>query len=77
MKVYEEFIEFIAAGTSPQSIAGFQPSEQSRQRVTELLKKEKQNTISEEEQTELSHFLEMEHLMRMTKAHARQNLNNV
>ena len=76
MKAYVEIIEFLAAGTSPYTIANFQPSQPAKQRVTELLQKEKLNTITSEEQSELSHFLEMEHLMRMAKARARQYLHH-
>lgn len=77
MKAYEDVIEFLAAGTSPQTIANFQPSQPAKQRVFELLQKEKQNTITPDEQSELSHFLEMEHLMRMAKARARQHLHHI
>ena len=36
-KAYEEIVDFIAAGTSPQSVIAFRPSEVARQRVWDLV----------------------------------------
>ena len=37
VKVYEEVIDFIAAGTTPQNVIAFRPSEAAQERVTDLL----------------------------------------
>jgi hypothetical protein len=75
-RVYDEIIDFIAGGSSPDDVAHFQPSEEARQRVTELIAREKLATLSVEETTELEHYLELEHLMRLAKARARRHLTN-
>jgi len=76
VKAYEELIEFIAAGTSPGSVIAFRPSEASRQRVADLLHKEKTSCLSRDEKSELDHYLQLEHLMRLAKARARRYMAN-
>jgi hypothetical protein len=75
-RVYEEIIEFIARGTSPAKLAEFSPSQETRDRVGDLIHREKNGELSEEERAELSHYLEIEHLMRLAKARAREHLSN-
>jgi len=71
-KSYEEIIDFIAAGTTPEAVVAFRPSDSVRQRVTELVERSKDGSISTEEQSELDDYLQLEHLMIMAKARARQ-----
>jgi hypothetical protein len=72
---YFEIIDFIAAGTTPETVAEFHPSPEARQRVAELIEREKAAGLSSEEQAELDHFMELEHILRMAKARARQILS--
>jgi hypothetical protein len=74
-KVYEEVVEFIAAGTSPQNVVAFRPSRSARERVADLLRREKTSALSPDEKSELDHYLQLEHLMRLAKARARQHIN--
>jgi hypothetical protein len=53
-KAYEEIVNFIASGTSPESVVSFRPSEDVKARVGELIAKEKENELSTEETTELN-----------------------
>jgi hypothetical protein len=76
MKVYEEVIEFIAAGTSPTSVVAFQPSAEGRARVADLIHRSKTTGLATEEQAELDHYLQLEHLMRLAKARARQYITD-
>lgn len=71
---YFEIIEFIAAGTTSEAVARFQPSPEAQRRVAELIEREKEEGLSEEESAELDHFMELEHILRMAKAKARQIL---
>jgi hypothetical protein len=73
MKPYEEVVEFIAA-QGPREVIGFKPSEAARSRVWDLIEREKADGISPDEKAELDHYLEVEHLMRLAKARARQLL---
>jgi hypothetical protein len=73
-RAYEEIIEFIAGGTSSNDVAEFQPSDDARERVAELIRREKDAALSPDEKAELDHYLELEHIMRLAKARARLRL---
>ena len=76
VKAYEEVIDFIAAGTTPQNVIDFRPSDAAQQRLDDLLTREKDDALSAEETSELDHYLQLEHLMRLAKARARDFLSN-
>lgn len=76
MKAYEEIVEFIASGTTPSNVAAFRPSEEAKERVADLIQREKRSDISPEEESELNHYLQLEHLMRLAKARAHQHIDN-
>lgn len=76
VKAYEEVIDFIAAGTTPQNVIDFRPSEEAQARVEDLLEREKDGTLSSTEKSELDHYLQIEHLMRLAKARAHDFLLN-
>ena len=71
-KSYEEIIDFIAAGSTPESVVAFHPSESARKRVAELVGRSREGSISPEDQSELDDYLQLEHIMIMAKARARQ-----
>src|SRR5215831_14462345 len=71
-KSYEEIIDFIASGTTPESVIAFRPSEALQQRVTELMERAQDGTVSADESAELEACLHLEHIMVMAKARARQ-----
>lgn len=71
---YDEFIEFIAAGTTPESVVAFRPSEAAQARVSELLQRQKETALSPDDSAELAQYLQLEHVMRMARARARQRL---
>jgi len=73
---YFEIIDFIAAGTTPDAVVHFRPSPEAQRRVAELVEREKGTRLSSEEKAELDHFMELEHIMRMAKARARQILSS-
>lgn len=73
MKAYEEVAEFIAT-RSPKEVVAFQPSVEARQRVSELLEREKSTGLQPEERRELDHYENLELLMNLAKARARQLL---
>ncbi len=71
VRAYEEVINFIASGQPSKAIADFMPSEQSKERVAYLIAQEKNSGLNSEESSELEHYLQLEHLMRLAKAKAR------
>jgi hypothetical protein len=68
---YMELVEFIASGTTPESIIRFRPSEATRERVSELIERQNDGQLSEAESSELDDFLQLEHILIMAKAKAR------
>ena len=73
-KAYEEVIDFIAAGNSPDTLIAFRPSEAARARVLDLVSHEKSGSLTPEETSELEHYLQVEHIMRLARARAWQHL---
>jgi hypothetical protein len=71
---YDEFVDFLAGGTTPQGVIDFRPSDATRERVADLLHRQKTASLSADETAELNQFLQIEHLMRLAKARARQRL---
>lgn len=72
-KSYEEIIDFIAAGTTPESVIAFRPSEALQRRVAELTDRAGDGSILPEELSELEDCLQLEHIIVMAKARARQH----
>ena len=71
---YEEFVDFRAGGTTPQGVIDFRPSDAAKARVADLIRRQKTASLSADETAELNQYLQIEHLMRLAKARARQRL---
>jgi len=52
------------------------PSAAAQQRVAELIAREKEGGLSPEDKSELDHFMDLEHILRMAKGRARQILTS-
>jgi hypothetical protein len=72
--IYLEIIDFFASGTTPQAVIDFQPSPAAQRRAVELLDLARLDGLTPEQKSELEHFTELEHILRMAKARARQIL---
>jgi len=71
-KAYEELIDFIAAGTKPNDVINFEPSQAVKERVAYLIHTEKTSGLTSEEKSELDNYMQLEHIMRLAKARARR-----
>ncbi|WP_424100572.1 hypothetical protein [Moorena producens] len=76
-KIYDEFIDFVAQGTSPESVTKFQFSEATKEQIYDLVERAKLGDLSQSEKNELEQFLVVEHLIRLAKARAHQYLKSV
>jgi hypothetical protein len=74
LKAYEEVVNFIAAETNPGKLLTFRPSAEAKERVEDLIAREKTTGLSPDETSELDHYLRLEHIMRLAKARARGRL---
>lgn len=68
---YDEAIDFLASGITPQSLLDFQTSLESRERFESLITREKNEGLLPEEAEELDRMMEMERLLGLAKARAR------
>lgn len=69
-KVYDEIIEFIASGTTPDSVINFKLSDSAQERLEDLVYQHKIGKITPEDKKELDNFLVLEHIMTLAKARA-------
>lgn len=74
-KVYDEIIDFIAAGTTPKTVIDFQVSEAAKERLADLIYRSKTEGLTPEEKSELDKYLVLEHIMRLAKARAYKYIN--
>ena len=75
-KIYDEFIDFIAQGTTPETVAKFQFSETTKERIEDLVYRAKSGEITLEDQKELDELLFVDHLITMIKAKAHQSIQS-
>ncbi len=74
--VYDEILDFLAAGTTAESIANFRPSKEAQSRVRELIERRSEGKITPAEDEELEDYLRLEHLMIVAKARAQIRLQS-
>ena len=74
-RVYDEIIDRIALSTGPRDIVSFHASDATNERVADLVRKEKEASLTPDEKAELDEYLRLEHIMRMVKARARLHLS--
>ena len=65
---------FAARATTPKEVIDFHPSEATKERVADLIHRQKVQGLSADETSELNHYLEAEHTMRLAKARARERV---
>jgi hypothetical protein len=75
-KIYEEFLDFIAQGTTPEKLTQFQFSPRTKEQIEDLVYRAKNGEITKEDKQELDELLLIEHLIMLTKAKAYQYLNS-
>jgi DNA replicative helicase MCM subunit Mcm2 (Cdc46/Mcm family) len=71
--VYDQVADFIAE-LNPTKVLELKASEEMRLRLTFLLEKEQETELIRSEKYELDHYLVLERLIRLSKAHARLRL---
>ncbi len=73
-KSYDEIVDLFARGASSAEVLAFRPSNETQQRVRELLERNAADDLSEEEAAELARFGELENLMQLIKVRAQEYL---
>lgn len=68
--VYMEPVDFVAHGSTAEQVADFRPSPKAQKRVAELLERQRESKLTEEETAELDGFVQLEHILGLAKAKA-------
>ncbi len=74
---YDEALDFLAGGVTPESLIAFQPSPAAKQRFESLVAKEKKDGLLPEETEELDRMMEIERLLSLAKARARLKIHPI
>ena len=73
MTIYDHIADSIAA-MNPAKVLELHAPQVASQRLMALIEKEKESELTPSEKDELDHFLVLERLIRLAKAHARLRL---
>jgi hypothetical protein len=68
--VYMELVDFVARGSTAEQVAKFRPSPEAQKRVAELLERQRESRLTNEEAAELDGFVQLEHILGLAKAKA-------
>ena len=71
--VYDHIADFIAS-MNPERVLELKAPEVMGNRLEDLIDKEKEGNLTKDEKDELDHYLVLERLIRLAKAHARLRL---
>lgn len=75
--VFSEVIDFLASSPSPEKIVDFKISSTAQTRLSDLLYKNREASLTPAEEAELDVFEQVEHIMILLKARARASLRSV
>jgi len=67
-------MELLTSQPTPEQVLSIHPSSELRARISELLYRSKKGELGQQEEAELERHLTLEHLARLTKAHAHEQL---
>lgn len=70
----QEIMALLVSQPSPAQVLAIHPSSRLQTRVSDLLQRSKTSALSPQETTELERYLTLEHLVRLAKAHAYQQV---
>jgi hypothetical protein len=71
----QAIIAILTSQPTPKQVLAIRPSPEFQKRVSELLAQNKVGSLSHEEEIELERYLVLEHLVRLAKIYAYQQLN--
>jgi hypothetical protein len=73
--VYDELADFLAS-LSPRKVLQYKASSKAQERVDSLLLKNKNEGLNSEENAEMERYMTLEHIIRLAKSKALQQLNS-
>ena len=73
-KSYDEIVDLFARGASPAEVLAFRPSLETQERVRDLLERNAEDQLTEEEAAELECLGELQHLLQLVRIRAEEYL---
>jgi hypothetical protein len=73
--IYQEIINFLAASPTLEQVVDFKISDAAQERLEDLLDKNREGELTEEERAELNQYFQYRHVMILLKASARRAIN--
>lgn len=73
-RAFDEVIDFITSLPKPEQVLAYKPSTASVHRLESLLEKKREERLSGEEAHELDQYLMIEHLMRIARKKAKNQI---
>ena len=74
--VYDDLLDVLAESADPNRLLAFRLSGEQQARLDELLEKNREGTLTDEESSELDAYERFEHLVRLLKARLLQKQNS-
>lgn len=68
--VYQEMVDFLISSPTLEQVIAFKISDSAQERLEELLDKNREEELTQDERTELETYLQFSHLMTQLKARA-------
>lgn len=68
---YVEILDFLASGPGPEEIINFRVSPEAQERVSQLLEKNRERTLTSSENAELDLYVQIDQLMTLLKVRSR------
>jgi hypothetical protein len=65
---YMELVDFVASGSIAEEVANFRPWAEAQKRVAELLEKQRESKLTDQETAELDGFVHIENILGLAKA---------
>jgi hypothetical protein len=65
-----ELVDFVARGSTAEEVANFRPLPEAQKCVAELLERQRESELTEEDTAELDGFVQLEHMLGLAKAKA-------
>jgi hypothetical protein len=68
---YVEILDFLASGPEPEEIINFRVSTEAQERVSQLLEKNRESTLTQSENAELDLYVQIDQIMTLLKIRSR------
>jgi hypothetical protein len=65
-----ELVDFVAHGSTVEQVANFRPSPETLKRLSDLMERQRESKLTDEEDAELDNYVRLEHILGLAKVKA-------